>query len=128
MNPRGLLAVAIMVVAARAPLLPADAGAGAQNQASTARPFSISAGRYTFEPARLEVNVGDLVAVELRSRDIAHSFTIERYRISKRVGPGDAVTFEFRAEHAGAFPFFCDLKAEDGCKQMRGELIVRERP
>ena len=68
------------------------------------------------------------MAIELRSADIAHSLTIEAYRIAKRVGPGQSVSFEFRAERPGTFPFLCDLKAEDGCRKMRGELIVRARP
>ncbi len=100
----------------------------AQRQGSSARPFAIVASRYRFEPARIEVNEDDLVTIDLRSADIAHSLTIEAYRIAKRVGPGQTVTFEFRAERAGTFPFVCDLKAEEGCLKMRGALVVRARP
>ena len=53
--------------------------------------------------------------------------TIDAYRIAKRVGPGAPVTFEFRASEAGTFPFYCDLKTDAGCTQMRGELVVRPR-
>jgi nitrous-oxide reductase len=98
-----------------------------QEQAPTARPFRISARRYAFEPARVEVDQDDLVTVELRTADIAHSLTIDEYRIAKRVGPGRPVTFEFRADRAGTFPFYCSLKAEDGCRAMRGVLIVKPR-
>jgi nitrous-oxide reductase len=100
----------------------------AQTQAPTARPFVITAQRYHFTPARIEVYENDLVRVELHTADIAHSLTIDDYRISKRVGPGHAVTFEFRAERAGTYPFYCDLKNEDGCRAMRGELVVKPRP
>jgi nitrous-oxide reductase len=77
--------------------------------------------------ARIEVQQGDLVKIELRTHDIAHSLTIDDYRIAKRVGPGQPVTFEFRAERAGTFPFYCDLKSEDGCRKMRGVLVVEPR-
>jgi heme/copper-type cytochrome/quinol oxidase subunit 2 len=99
----------------------------AQTQGPTTRPYVVTAKRYTFEPLRIEVRQGDLVRIELHTADIAHSLTIDDYRISKRVGPGHPVTFEFRAERAGTFPFYCDLKNEDGCRAMRGELVVTPR-
>jgi heme/copper-type cytochrome/quinol oxidase subunit 2 len=99
----------------------------AQDQGPTAKRFSVNAHRYAFEPARIEVNQDDLVTIELRTADIAHSLTIDDYRIAKRVGPGHPVTFEFRADRAGSFPFYCNLKDEDGCRQMRGVLVVKPR-
>ena len=101
--------------------------AAGQEQGATERPFVVTARRYAFEPKRIEVNQDDLVKVELRTSDIAHSMTIDAYRIAKRVGPGTPVTFEFRADQPGTFPFYCNLQAEEGCRQMRGELIVRRR-
>jgi hypothetical protein len=35
------------------------------------------------------------------------------------------VTFEFRADQAGTFPFYCNLSQDERCRQMRGELVVR---
>jgi heme/copper-type cytochrome/quinol oxidase subunit 2 len=99
----------------------------AQNQAPTPRPFSIAAKRYKFEPARIEVFQDDLVTIQLRTDDVAHSLTIDEYRIDKRVTPGRPVTFEFRAEKPGTFPFYCNLQTEDGCRQMRGMLVVKPR-
>lgn len=87
----------------------------------------MTARRYAFDPARIEVDEGDLVKIDLRTDDIAHSVTIDAYRIAKRVGPGAPLTFEFRADKPGTFPFYCNLQAEDGCRRMRGELIVRPR-
>ena len=104
------------------------ATATGQDQGPTAKPFTVSARRFTFDPPRIEVNQNDLVTIELRSADIAHSLTIDAYRISKRVSPGKPVTFEFRADRAGTFPFYCNLQIEDGCRQMRGELVVKPRP
>ena len=98
-----------------------------QDQAPTVKPFSVSAHRYAFEPARIEVNEDDLVKISLQTGDIAHSLTIDEYKIAKRVGPGHPVTFEFRADRAGTFPFYCNLQAEDGCRQMRGVLVVHPR-
>ena len=101
-------------------------------QASPVQPaaehnFRITAKRYSFTPNRIEVTEGDLIRVELRADDIAHSLTIDDYRISKRVEAGQPVVLEFRAERAGTFPFYCNLQIDEGCRSMRGELIVRAR-
>lgn len=91
------------------------------------RAFVVVARKYTFEPARLEVQQDDVVKVTFRADDIPHSFTIDAYRIAKRAGAGQTVTFEFRADRPGTFPFYCDLRADDGCRKMRGALVVRPR-
>jgi heme/copper-type cytochrome/quinol oxidase subunit 2 len=71
------------------------------------------------------VRQGDLVRITLVTEDIPHSFTVDAYRISKRVVPGRSVTVEFLASTAGTFSFYCDLTQEEGCRNMRGELVVR---
>ena len=96
-------------------------------QVSTQREFTISAYQYSFEPLRLEVQQNDLVKITFRTKDIPHSFTIDSYRIAKRVNAGQTVVFEFRADQAGRFPFYCNLTIDDGCRAMRGELIVNSK-
>ena len=99
----------------------------AQNQAPTVRPWQVTASRYEFAPARIEVLQDDVVKIELRTEDIAHSLTIDAYRIAKRVNPGQPITFEFRADQPGTFLFYCNLQIDDGCRQMHGELVVKAR-
>ncbi len=91
------------------------------------RSFSVVARKYVFEPARIEVDQNDLVKVTLASSDIAHSFTVDAYRIAKRVGGGKTVTFEFRADQSGAFPIYCNLRQDDRCREMHGELVVHQK-
>ena len=90
------------------------------------REFTITGDQFAFKPVRIEVQKDDLVQIKFTAKDIAHSFTVDvPYRISKRAGPGQSVVFEFRADEAGRFPFYCNLTQDDRCKQMKGELIVR---
>jgi cytochrome c oxidase subunit 2 len=89
------------------------------------RVFTMTARRYVFDPEVLDVRRNDVVRLTITSEDIAHSFTVDAYRIQKRIPPGGSVTFEFRAEEAGRFPYYCSMRAESGCAEMRGELIVR---
>jgi len=96
--------------------------------AAQVREVRVVARRYSYSPARIEVQEGDLVKVTLETEDIPHSFNVDDpYRIAKRAAPGSPVVFEFRADQAGSFPYYCNLTAEDGCRQMRGELVVRPR-
>ena len=99
--------------------------AGPTGQQTPHHAFDVTAQRFGYEPADLEVHQGDLVRVTLRSADIAHSLVIDAYRIAKRASAGGTVTFEFLADRSGTFPFYCNLTIEDGCREMRGRLVVR---
>jgi cytochrome c oxidase subunit II len=89
------------------------------------RAVSIVARKYAFDPEVIDVRRNDVVELTITSADIAHSFTVDAYRIQKRIAAGGRVTFSFRADEVGRFPFYCSMRADAGCQEMRGELIVR---
>ncbi len=89
------------------------------------REFTIVAKDFQYSPTRIEVTQDDLVKLTVRSDDIAHSFTIDEYRISKRVPAGGSTTFEFQADRSGTFAFYCALTGDPSHKMMRGQLVVR---
>ena len=122
---RFVLPAACLVLALGA-VAPGRLDEAARAQEST-QEFTISAHKYAFAPPRLEVRQNDLVKITLTSDDIPHSFTIDSYRIVKRVNAGQTVVFEFRADEVGRFPFYCNLTIDEGCKAMRGELVVGPR-
>lgn len=97
----------------------------AANPQGQVREFSIVGRDHAFAPARIEVQRDDLVKITFTAADIAHSFTLDQYRIAKRAGAGQAVSIEFRADSPGTFPFYCNLTQDDKCRHMRGELVVR---
>ena len=99
----------------------------AQDQAPNRREFTILAQDFHYAPDRLEVMQDDLVRLTVRSGDIAHTFTLDEYRIVKRVQAGSSTTFEFRADRPGTFPFYCNLTSESGHANMKGQLAVRAR-
>jgi heme/copper-type cytochrome/quinol oxidase subunit 2 len=94
-------------------------------QEARQRSFTVSARRYAFSPAAIEVKQDDLVRITFTTEDIQHSFTVDKYRIAKRVEPGKSVVFEFRADQPGRFPIYCNLAIDEKCRDMRGELIVK---
>jgi heme/copper-type cytochrome/quinol oxidase subunit 2 len=89
------------------------------------REFNVAGNHYAFTPASISVNKNDLVKITFTAQDIAHSFTVEGYRIMKRAGAGQSVTFEFRADQAGQFTFYCNLSQDEKCKDMKGTLTVK---
>jgi heme/copper-type cytochrome/quinol oxidase subunit 2 len=99
----------------------------ARAQEGGERTFAVSAHKYAFSPGRLEVRQDDLIRVTFSTDDIPHSFTIDKYRIAKRVEAGKPIVFEFRADQPGRFPIYCNLTADDGCRKMIGELVVTGR-
>jgi heme/copper-type cytochrome/quinol oxidase subunit 2 len=116
-------------VTSLAVLLTAVVGLGVASLAQEQGRYEITltAKRYEFSQTRIEVAANDVVRITLVAEDIPHTFTVDEYRISKRAAPGRPVTFEFRADRPGTFPFYCNLTAEEGCRGMRGELVVTPR-
>jgi len=90
------------------------------------REITIVGDQFAFAPQRIEVQKDDLVRITFTAQDLPHSFTIDvPYRISKRAANGHSVVFEFRADEAGRFTYYCNLTQDERCKSMKGELVVR---
>ncbi|AMY11560.1 nitrous-oxide reductase, Sec-dependent [Luteitalea pratensis] len=89
------------------------------------RQFTMTARKFQFDPEIIDVRRNDIVRLTITSADIDHSFTIDAYRIQKRIPAGGSVTLEFRADEVGRFPFYCSMRIDPGCEDMSGELIVR---
>lgn len=92
--------------------------------AQNRREVSVAARKYSFG-GEIRVQKDDLVRITFSAEDIPHSFTIDRYRISKRAEPGKPVSFEFRADQPGEFEIYCNLTIDEQCAQkMKGKLVV----
>ena len=99
-------------------------GLSAREQGQT-REFTISGRDHRYSPAPHRSEQDDLVKITFTAADMPHSFNSEHYRIAKRAGAGQTVTFEFRADQAGSFEFYCNLKQDERCRDMKGTLVVK---
>lgn len=116
-----LLGILSVVSLAAAAVLAGSPAVGAQG---TVREFTVQGNEFAYSPARIEVQKDDIVKITFTAVDMPHSFTIDGgYRIAKRAGAGQSVTFEFRA--TGTERFYCNLLQDERCKQMHGQLVVR---
>lgn len=101
--------------------------AAAQDAAPNKRAFTVVAREGRFEPDRLDVSKNDLVTITLKSDGRPFSFAIDAYRLMKRAGAGESVTFAFRADQAGRFAYYCSLSNDAECATMKGVLVVADR-
>jgi len=101
--------------------------AAGQDQAPTRREFTVTARDFTFSPNRVEAQQDELIKITVQSADHAYGFTIDDYRVSKRVPAGGSTVIEFRADRPGTFAFYSNLSNDARHAKMRGQLIVRPR-
>ena len=89
------------------------------------RTIEVTAKRFGFEPARIEVTEGERVRLVVKSGDGVHGVEIKKFKVSKKVPRGgDPVTIEFVAAAAGQFPIMCSEYCGDGHEEMKGMLVV----
>jgi len=90
-----------------------------------ARVVEITARRFAFEPARIEVPQGTRVQLRLRSADVDHGLSLKAYKV-KLLAPsgGEWVTAEFTATQAGTFPIACSEYCGNGHRRIKAELVV----
>jgi heme/copper-type cytochrome/quinol oxidase subunit 2 len=96
--------------------------------AGTAQRFEVTASRYRYEPAWIEVQQGDIVELVLRSADTDHGVAIKAYAVKVAIPKGgETVGVSFVASRAGTFPIECSEYCGSGHKRMKGELVVTEK-
>ncbi len=86
--------------------------------------IQITASRYAFEPATIQVNAGEPVRIVIRSKDGVHGFSIPKLKIDVTVPKGgDPVTVEFTAPTAGRYEIACSEFCGSGHGQMKAALV-----
>ena len=92
------------------------------------RVIEVIAKRFAFEPAEIEVTVGEKVTLAVRSADGVHGVEIKKFKVKKEIPRGaEPVMIEFTANEAGRFPIVCSEYCGDGHDDMKGALVVKAR-
>lgn len=86
--------------------------------------LTIDASQFEYSPARLTVNRGDTVHVELKASDVVHGLYLDGYDIEARVVPGASEEFSFLADQSGKFRYRCSVACGPLHPFMIGELVV----
>lgn len=91
----------------------------------TVKEFSMTAKRFSFDPAKITVNQGDKVSLKISNiDDVPHGFSLPDFNINVTLTPSKTETVEFTADKAGQFTFACSVVCGAGHADMQGLLIV----
>ena len=84
----------------------------------------ITASRYVFEPATIQVNAGEPVRIMIRSKDGVHGFSIPKLKIDVQApNSGGPVTVDFTAPPEGRYEILCSELCGFGHGQMKAALV-----
>ena len=98
---------------------PAPAGAPVKE-------IEVSAKKYEFTPAEIEVPVNTLLRLHLTATDKEHGFELKSVKDScVKFKPGAPATLEFYADKAGELEFNCCKFCGMGHGKMKGKLLVK---
>ena len=118
-------------------VLIAVVGTGVALVAQGRRDFDVVARKYAYRVSgsdRAEIRVLPERPRACELLDRGHSAQLHdrrsgnsHYRIMRRAEPGKPVSFDFRADTAGRFRFYCSLTIDEKCREMQGTLIVEPK-
>jgi len=98
---------------------PAPAGAPVKE-------IEVSAKKYEFTPAEIEVPLNTLLRLHLTATDKEHGFELKSVKDScVKFKPGAPATLEFYADKAGELEFNCCKFCGMGHGKMKGKLVVK---
>jgi cytochrome c oxidase subunit 2 len=123
-----ILTVALLATTSRSAGSGQDTPGGSPAQSQAPRVIEVIAKRFAFEPAEIEVTVGEKVTLAVRSADGVHGVEIKKVKVKKEIPRGtEPVMIEFTATEAGRFPIVCSEYCGDGHDDMKGTLVVKAR-
>jgi nitrous-oxide reductase len=88
--------------------------------------------RSHFTPEHVEIKQGDHVTWHItsieRAYDATHGFAIPAYNINLSIEPGEHIDFEFEADQAGVFSYYCSEFCSALHLEMTGYLLIEPGP
>ncbi len=100
---------------------PASGGKAPQGEA---REIQMTAKKYEFSPAVIEVKQGEHIKLVITATDRDHGFECPQFHLNQRLKKGEPATVEFTADQAGTFPFHCSVVCGLGHHRMKGQIVV----
>ena len=92
--------------------------------AAQERVVHVTAKRFAFSPAVIELKRGEPVVLELTSVDRRHGFAVPLLKIDETIYPGKTLRLRVVPRQAGTYDFHCDLFCGSGHEDMEGRIVV----
>jgi len=90
---------------------------------------NMTAIRSHFVPEHVEIRKGDHVTWNItnveRAQDATHGFALPAYNINLSLEPGETGTFEFVADQAGTYSYYCSEFCSALHLEMAGYFLVK---
>jgi cytochrome c oxidase subunit II len=90
-----------------------------------AQVIQLTAKKFEFSPAVIELKVGVPVVLEVTSLDRKHGFALPDFKIDEQVEPRGVTRIRFVPDRAGTFAFHCNVFCGSGHEDMGGTIMVR---
>jgi cytochrome c oxidase subunit 2 len=95
------------------------------NLAAQEKVIQVTAERFKFTPAVIELKLGQPVVLELTTLDRKHGFQVPDLKVDENIEPGKVTRVRIVPDKAGTFPFHCDVFCGSGHEEMAGEIVVK---
>jgi cytochrome c oxidase subunit 2 len=89
------------------------------------RTVQITAKRFEFTPATIELKVGEPVVLEISTLDRKHGLAVPELHIDAVVLPGKPTRVRLVPDHAGTFGFHCSVFCGSKHEEMTGQIVVK---
>ena len=110
---------------ARIALIALTVGGSALAAPPEPRKIEVVARKFAFEPARIEVRVGEPVEITFTSVDTKHGFACKELGLEKVVfARGEPATVRLTATKPGTYEFKCAKFCGLGHGKMKGKIVV----
>lgn len=94
---------------------------------SQPRVVRITAKRFEYSPAKVVLEKGEPVVLELVSLDRKHGFAAPDLGLRADIEPDHVTRLELVPQRAGTFGFHCDVFCGSGHEGMEGEIVVEAK-
>ena len=86
--------------------------------------IQVTAERFKFTPAVIQLKVGEPVVLELTALDRKHGFQVPDLKIDETIEPGKVTRVRIVPEKAATYDFHCSVFCGSGHEEMAGQIIV----
>jgi cytochrome c oxidase subunit 2 len=107
-----------------APLLSLIIAAASSDVAAQEKVIQVTAKKFDFTPAVIELRVGEPVVLDLTSLDRKHGFQVPDLKIDETIEPGKTVRVRLVPDKPGTYDFHCSVFCGSGHEDMTGRIVV----
>jgi cytochrome c oxidase subunit II len=94
-------------------------------KAKAEKVIKVTAERFKFTPAVIQLKLGEPVVLELTALDRKHGFQVPELDIDETVEPEKPTRIRLAPGKAGTFLFHCSIFCGSGHEEMSGEIVVK---